>query len=170
MDFNNYPMEHSSNFKFTPEVIADMLIGFCSGIMLAAILFDILVGSERKEYKNLKKELDDLKKAHLTMLEDSKEQETKNEKDVRDYNELVDRYNLLLKENEDLQKKNSKDVDDYNKLAEELDETNRAHEKDVDDYNTLAEKYNALLEEKDDADKRIERLESRIHRNLSYKE
>lgn len=149
MDFNNYPMEHSSEIKFTPTVVADMMVGFAVGVMFATILFDCILGTERKNYKKFKEDYDSLVKSYDVIVAEKETQEDKNEKDVDDYNKLVDRYNVLLKENEDLQKKN---------------------EKDIDDYNVLAEMYNSLLEEKDMVEKRVSRLESRVSRNLNYKE
>ncbi len=170
MDFSNYPMAYSNEFKFTPEVVADMMVGFCAGLVFATRVFDCILGGERKNYKKFKQEYESLVESRDALLDEKEMQVTKNEKDVSDYNVLVDRYNALLKENEDLQKKNSKDVDDYNSLSEELDELRRRNEKDIDDYNVLAEMYNSLLEEKDAVDKRVSRLESRVSRSLNYKE
>ena len=88
-------------------------------------------------------------KMYDALLEKCKTLEEKNEKDVADYNALVDEYNDLLDERDELQKSREKDVDDYNKLVD---------------------RHNALFDENEELESRIARLESRLNRNFHYRD
>jgi hypothetical protein len=141
MDYNYY---YSTCNEGNHENIYKFIIAFNA----IAILFNLVLTVARadngleKKYINLKKEYDDL--------------DLKHQKDVKDYNELVDHHNLLLKQVQDLEEKNAKDVRDYNELT--------------DSHNELVDTVTELRTEIESKDKRIQRLESRLDRNLDYKD
>lgn len=158
--------KYTNNNCSKDTIMDQIVITFAVLFIIQLFCYKIFVKTDTK----LQKKYDDLVYEYNTLLDDYKALQLKSTEDVKDYNKLVDEQTDLLKKYDSLLEKNSKDVDDYNALAEERDEISRNHEKDVEDYNELVDKYNALLEEKELEEKRVARLESRLSRNLSYKE
>jgi len=147
MDFYNTQMEISNEFNHMHALM--MLAGSQLCILLMFCMSPSV--SYKKKYDKLMQEYETL--------------QAKNEKDVDDYNKLVDEHNALVEEHEALEKKNEKDIADYNKLVEDFNELTDENEKNVCDYNDLAEAYNELL---DESETRVSRLESRLKRNRKY--
>lgn len=139
MDYKYYSTCNEENENIYKFIIAFNAIAILFNLVLTVARAD---NGLEKKYINLKKEYDDL--------------DLKREKDIEDYNELVDRHNLLLKQVQDLEEKNTKDVRDYNELT--------------DSYNELVDTVTELRTEIEAKDKRIQRLESRLDRNLDYKD
>lgn len=139
MDYKYYSTCNEENENIYKFIIAFNAIAILFNLVLTVARAD---NGLEKKYINLKKEYDDL--------------DLKREKDIEDYNELVDRHNLLLKQVQDLEEKNTKDVRDYNELT--------------DSYNELVDTVTELRTEIESKDKRIQRLESRLDRNLDYKD
>lgn len=133
MDYNYYPICNQDK--------DEMAYKFIIAINAVAILFNIVVVISQYD-TGLSKKYDEL--------------QAKNEKDVQDYNKLVDEHNQILKQLRDIEAKNAKDVDDYNTLAES--------------HNTLVDTVAELRSEIEAKDTRIQRLESRLDRNVDYKE